>query len=120
MSVCKAPTGAGTCFALLCSRAGEFTRFITISQVVQKQILKAFTLLHKNWSNYTLRGLPFPGITTAFTEAVSEQTDQSWSLPSASLTPAAHHSMFQQEPNLTAFTWLQLLSASNLFAMNKR
>lgn len=53
-----------TCFTLPCSRTGGL---ITPSQVVQKQILEAFTLLHKSLSNYILRGLPFPGITTAFT-----------------------------------------------------
>lgn len=79
-----------TCFTPLCSRVGEFTWLITISQVVQKQILKAVTLLHKSLSNYILRGLPFPGITTVFIEAIFEQTEESWFLPSASLTTAVY------------------------------
>lgn len=80
-----------TCFTLLCSRVGEFTWLITISQVVKKQILKAFTLLHKSLSNYILRGLPFPGITTAFIEAVFKQTEKRWFLPSTSPTTAVYY-----------------------------
>lgn len=99
-----------TCFTLLCSRAGLFTWLITISQVVQKRILKAFTLLHKSLSNYLLRGLPFPGITTAFIEGVFEQTEASFNTPDHSSTLR----VFQHEPNLMAFNWIQLLLASKI------
>lgn len=123
MSICKAPKGVGpckmTCFTLLCSRVGEFTWLITISQVVQTQILKAFTLLHKSLSNYILRGLLLPGITTAFIEAVFEQTEESRFFPWTSLTTAVYYVCSSRSQTWWPSTGYSSSLPPKLFEMNK-